>query len=115
MANPPPSAGDLRHRLTYQTRSTVLDPMNEAGDVWTSVGTFWARVEPLTGMELMNARQLKATTGHKVLMRNVGGIVPSGRFLFEATGRVFGIDQVFRIDEQNAFLSIHCSELINPQ
>jgi SPP1 family predicted phage head-tail adaptor len=117
----PQYPGEMRHRLSYQIESTTVDEMNEKVNTWTTLGTFWGRVEPLVGMELMNARQLKATTGHKISMRNVNSalspvaITPSGRFLFEATGRIFGIDQIFRVDERNAYLSIHCSELINPQ
>lgn len=116
-----PEIGELRQRVTYQIEATTLDSVNQPIVTWTSLGTFWAKVEPLTGMELMNARQLKGTTGHKIVMRNVNSaispnaIVPSGRFLFESTGRVLGIDAVFRQNEQNAWLSIHCTELISPQ
>lgn len=108
--------GTLRHRVTWQTLDqSAVDALNQPVDTWTSVGTFWARVEPLTGMELYNARQLKATTGYKITMRNVGALKPSDRLLFEGTGRVFGLDQVYRVDERNAYLSIHASELKSPQ
>jgi SPP1 family predicted phage head-tail adaptor len=117
--------GELRHRVSYQTISTTLDSVNQPIQAWTTQGTFWCKVEPLTGMELMNARQLKATTGHKLIMRNVNSalqaltppasIAPSGRFLFENSGRILGIDMVFRVNEQNQWLSIHCTELKAPQ
>jgi SPP1 family predicted phage head-tail adaptor len=116
----PHDVGLMRHRLAYQEISATLDELNQPLNSWTTLGTFWAHVQPLVGMELMNARQLKATTGHKILMRNVSdtlpaGVRPQGRFLFEATGRAFGVDQVFRVDERNAYLSIHCTEQVNPQ
>jgi SPP1 family predicted phage head-tail adaptor len=116
-----PEVGDLRQRVTYQIPSKTLDAFNQPLATWTSLGTFWAKVEPLAGMELMNARQLKGTTSHKVILRNVNSalapnaITPSGRFLFEATGRALGVDAVYRINEQNAWLAIHCTELISPQ
>lgn len=111
-----PDIGLMRHRLAWQTNDAApADGMNESTDVWATVATIWAHVEPMTGMELMNARQLKSTTGHKVTCRNVGPIKPSDRFLFEATGRILGIDQVFRVDERNAYLAIHCSEQKSPQ
>lgn len=116
---------ELRHRVTYRVQVTTVDTLNQRINAWNPLGTFWAKVEPLSGMELMNARTLKATTSHKILMRNVNSVLaalvppraitPSGQFLFEGTGRIFGIEQVFRVNEQNAFLSIHCSELITPQ
>jgi head-tail adaptor len=116
----PPDIAKMRHRISYQEISTTLDEMNETVNTWITQGTFWGHVEPLQGMELMNARQLKATTSHKLLMRNIddllpNGIRPQGRFLFEGTGRAFGIEQVFRVDERNAYLSIHVSEQIDPQ
>jgi SPP1 family predicted phage head-tail adaptor len=121
-ASASPDIGLLRHRLIWQTTDqSQLDSMNQPIDSWANVGTYWAHVQPLSGMELMNARQLKGTTSHKILLRNPGavnngnGIKPSDRFSFEATGRLFGIDSVFRVDERNAYLLLHCSELINRQ
>lgn len=111
MAEPTPDVGAMRHRVTWQKLGPAqLDSMNQRKQGWTTVGTYWARVEPLAGMELMNARQLKSTTSHKVTMRNVGQVKATHRLLFEGTGRAFYPVSVFRLDERNAYLSIHCTE-----
>ena len=66
--------GSFRHRLSWQTLDqSAVNALNQPANTWTTQGTFWGRVEPLGGMELMNARQVKATTSHKVTMRAVGG------------------------------------------
>jgi head-tail adaptor len=110
----PEDIGQLRQRVTWQSQPTAVDEMLEPTGALITIGTYYARVEPIGGMELMNARQLKPTTSHAVIMRNVGPIKPTDQLLFEGTGRVFGIDNVFRIDERNAFLRLHCSELKSP-
>jgi head-tail adaptor len=114
MADVPP-IGKLRHRLLWQTFDpAALDAMNQPSRVPTTVGTFWALVEPLSGMELMNARQLNAETSHAITIRNVGPIKPSDRFLFEATGRRFEVTSVFRVGERNAYLRLHAVERKSP-
>ena len=107
-----PDVSEFRHRLTWLSPGTATRSGTGQNLIpWTNNGTFWAKVEPLAGMELMNARQVKATISHKITMRNVGAIAASNRFYFEATGRIFNIDVVFRIDEQNAFYAIYATEL----
>jgi SPP1 family predicted phage head-tail adaptor len=112
----PDDLGVLRHRLTWQTFDTTShDAVGQPTRTLLVMGTYWARVEPLSGMELMNARQLKAVTSHKITMRNIGPVKPSDNFLFEATGRRFEVDSVFRLEERNAYLILHCTELKVPQ
>jgi head-tail adaptor len=114
MADVPP-IGQLRHRLTWQTfDTTALDGMNQPSRAPIDKGTYWALVEPLSGMELMNARQLNAETSHAITMRNVGPIKPSDRFFFEATGRRFEVTSVLRNGERNAYLRLHAVERKSP-
>ena len=101
MADRMGEAGSLRHRLVWQRQADTSDPMNEPGGDWTTLTTIWADVEPLGGRELWNARQVKATSTHRITARGgartVGSppaatqIRASDRFSFEGTGRVFNI------------------------
>ena len=106
------NAGDLRHRVTWQRSAPTRNAMGQDIPDWKAVGTYWGRVQPLTGRELVNAQQIRATIGHKITLRNVGAISPQDRFLFEGTGRVFNVDSVVRRDEQNVALDLLCSELV---
>jgi SPP1 family predicted phage head-tail adaptor len=106
-----PDVGLMRHRVTWQTTSsTAQDAVGQRIANPVTQGTYWSHVEPLSGAELVNARQKKALTSHKITMRNVGPVKPTDRFLFGATGRVFEVDSVFRLDERNAYLILHCTE-----
>lgn len=105
--------GTFRHRLTLQTISgTTRGKSGQQLPVYSNVGTYWACVEPLTGWELSNARQVKATISHAIVLRNIGTIKPTDRFLFESTSRLFQVESVFRIGEQNAYYKIHATELV---
>jgi SPP1 family predicted phage head-tail adaptor len=105
-------AGDMRHRLTLLTASA--GPQSRTGQlptIYTPAGTFWANVDPLTGRELVNAKQVKATISHKITMRQVAAIKPTDRFQFQGTARLFNIETVIRIGEQNGFYLINATEL----
>jgi len=84
--------------------------MNQPVQTWIVLGTLWAHVEPLSGRELFNARQLKALSTHKITIRGGHSIKTSHRFKFQGTGRIFGIDSVDRVDERNAYLTFVCTE-----
>jgi SPP1 family predicted phage head-tail adaptor len=109
------AGGDLRHRLTLQRCATTQGQAGKPILTYSTVGTYWALVEPLIGHDLFTARQLKATTSHRITMRVVGPINPSDRFLFESTGRVFNVDSVFRHQEQDTYYKITATELKSPQ
>lgn len=104
--------GQMRHRVTWQRRDSTAgnDRMNQPRDVWETLGTFWAHVEPLGGRELFNARQLKATSTHKITLRGGQDFKASDRFTFQGTGRTFGFDSANRVDERNAYVVIMATE-----
>jgi SPP1 family predicted phage head-tail adaptor len=112
MAEKEVEIGEMRHRLTLLSSASA--GQSKSGQQlysYTLSGPFWAKVEPLTGRELVNAKQVKATISHKITMRQVAAIKPTDRFQFQATPRLFNIETVIRIGEQNAFYLIHATEL----
>lgn len=104
-------AGDLRHRVTWQRPAASRNAIGQVLPAWTTVGTFWGRVEPLGGRELVNAQQIKETVRFRITLRNVGAIAADDRFLFEGTGRAFNVESVVRRDEMGAVLDLLCSEI----
>jgi SPP1 family predicted phage head-tail adaptor len=88
----------------------VPDGPGGSSPTWTTVGTYWARVRPLSGRELFNARQTKATTTHEITMRAQVPVGPNSRLLFESTGRIFNVDESLRVDETNTYRRILATE-----
>jgi SPP1 family predicted phage head-tail adaptor len=107
--------GELQKRVELQTLqafdSQRQDRYGQAPPVWTAVGTFWAKIKTLSGRELVNAQQVKATVTHSIRMRYQGAgvrIAPDMRFLY--AGRFFNIGVVLNEDERNVWLDILCTE-----
>jgi head-tail adaptor len=99
--------GRMRHRVTLQVLPDV-PAAGTAGDEdrpFTTVGTYWALVEPLSGRALFNAQQLTATIDYRITMRCFGPLVPGNRLIFQGT-RVFNVESVIRVDERNAYYLI---------
>ena len=116
MAEKPIDVGELRQRVTHQTRTLARTPTSagQRVETWSDGVEYWAKVEPLSGRELWTARQLQATTSHRITMRNSGvAIKPGDRLVL--TDPVFGprhlfIESVLRVDELDEFLRIEAGE-----
>lgn len=101
-------AGKLRHRITLQTATETNVDGNPVKS-WSSVGTFWAFVQPISGSEsTTSSKQVQADTTHNVTMRCVAAINSGDRFLFGS--RVLQIVSVVNEDELNSVLKIICKE-----
>jgi SPP1 family predicted phage head-tail adaptor len=65
-----PEAGEMRERLTLQSRTAgTADAGGGAPQTWTTIKTVWARVQPLSVNQRMNAMSLQLRTTHRVIMR----------------------------------------------
>jgi|SRR5579883_384234 len=111
MADPSIRTGDLRHRVTLQSVSETPDSFGQPQETWSNVGTFWSYVKPLTGRELVQAKQIHALTTHSITLR----YQPSTSF--KATqrliykGRTFNLLQVLNRDERNYLLEVLANEI----
>lgn len=103
--------GRLTHRVTLQSSSGSADSFGQPSPVWSSVGTYWAQVSPLSGREAERARQVRADTTHTVTMRDVYAITPEMRLLYGS--RVLNVVEVRNIDEADKELRLTCSEVLS--
>jgi SPP1 family predicted phage head-tail adaptor len=63
-------AGDLRHRVTFQTRDTAMDSFGQQVTTWTTLLTnVPADVQPLSSREMMAAQAVNAELSHMVTIR----------------------------------------------
>lgn len=81
-------AGELRDRVTIETRTQTSDGHDGYTETWTATAPrrMAAKVEPLTGRDLDHARQLDERAGHLVTLRYWVGYrdvaVGRARFVF---------------------------------
>jgi hypothetical protein len=96
------NAGDLRHRVTVLRDSTpnARDAVGQATPNYQPVGTYYALVECLGGVEATNAKQQKGTLRYKITLRAASGpILPTDQLgwkgitlgVVDATPDPFGI------------------------
>lgn len=100
----PTPAGKYRQRITLlaPSASESLDAYAEPLVNPITVGTFWARVTPLSGHELVSAKQVKAQATFKVSMRYQGSsVIVSPLHQFSMNGRTFGIFDVKNVEERD--------------
>lgn len=112
MADPTMRSGDLRHRVTHQTYSEVLDGRNQSKPVWSDANSYWCFVKPLSARELVNADKLREDVTHSVTMRYPIGVTISPKDRFKFGSRTLAIDSVINVDERNYCLQLLCIEVV---
>lgn len=72
-------AGSLRHRLTFQSKSSTGDGMGGFAVKWNDERTVNGAIWPLRGEELFAARQMQGEITHQVRVRYFSGVKPTWR------------------------------------
>lgn len=75
---------------------------------WVDYATAWAKVKPLSGIELWKAQQINALVTHNVNIRFRSGVLPDMRVTFK--GRVLNIVSVVNDEERNREMDLVCME-----
>lgn len=109
-------AGDLRHRVTFQSRSVSADSFGAQSEQWRDVATVWADVSPLSGRELFAAQAVNVEISHSVTIRYQAQFagpkaVAAMRILYG--NRIFNIHSSMDTDERHRELKMTCSEGLN--
>ena len=103
-------AGRLRHRVTVEKNGNATDSdFAGTSDTWTTHVTSWASIRPLSGKELVNARQIRDNVTHEVRMRYQSGVTSAMR-VTEGSRSIY-IQSVRQEDnETDRELILLCSE-----
>ena len=82
-------AGSLRHRVTIQSVSEVQNSIGEAIETWSTFAEAWARIDPLSGREILAANQLDEPVSAKLRMRYLLGVTGKMRVVYD--GKTYNI------------------------
>jgi len=86
-------AGLLRHRVVLEAdEGTGRNSVGEHIEDWQPWGVAWAAIEPLSGQEIEDARQVAARATTKVTIRYRDGVHAGMRLVHESG--VLGIEAV---------------------
>ena len=78
----PGGSGALDKRVQIQAASDVLNAHGGQTRTWNTVATVWARIEPLSGNELLEAQQVEERADVKITIRNYPGLTSKHRILW---------------------------------
>lgn len=76
------SAGDLRERITLQTRTAGQDALGAALNTWADAFTVWAKADPLGSSESFAAGQMQAQATVKFTIRHRADVVKTQRVVW---------------------------------
>lgn len=109
-------SGNLRKRLTFQTKATTEDALGQPVNTWTTAFTCWGEIQPLTGRELIAAAAVQSAVSHTVTVRYRSELanpktVAAMRILYNT--RVFNIHAPMNEDERNRVVTLMVEEGLN--
>lgn len=103
------AAGDLRHRISIQSRGTPT-PDGEGGftDVWESVDTVWSKVRPMRAKQVNEYRSINVHATHLIEVRGEVDVQESYRLVFGS--RTFEVLTVEDEKEEGVKKWVVCKE-----
>lgn len=117
-------AGRLRHKITFQQKSTQLQD-NETGDVnydWQNIAvdpSVWAAVEPISTREFISAAQERSKVTTRIVIRQRGDIDHSMRIIHETMQglvKVYNIEGIMADKDSGLeYMTLQCSEGVRQQ
>lgn len=107
---------ELRHRVVFQTRSTVKDTFGGQSATWTDAFTVFAAMESSFGKELLTAQGMSIDQPITITVRYrteliVPQIVAAMRIVYGT--RIFNIHSSVNQAERNRAIVLICSEGLN--
>lgn len=107
-------AGNLRHRITFQTATETRDAQGGVTKTWADVVTVWADIMPINAREYMKADQVRADITHQITIREYPGINTKQRISWDDAGttRYFHIESVIDLHERHRTIQLMCKETI---
>jgi SPP1 family predicted phage head-tail adaptor len=103
-------AGDLRHRISIEKRSSAQDASGGQLLAWASFASVRASVEPLVGREWESAQQRTARVTTRFRVRYLAGVLPSMRIVWD--GRFFDVKDVLQVRGIHHELVIMAEEVV---
>lgn len=102
------NSGDLNRRIRIEQRAVQRDTVGQLASPWDPVVTCWARIDQLSGRELVMAQAIHAETTHRIRIRYRPGITAAMRAVYG--DRQFNVLGVTDPETAHVALDLFCSE-----
>ena len=104
-------AGDLRHRLILQHKTTIKDAYNQPIETWTDWKTVWCAFEPLRGRERFAHQERSAESDVRFRIRYLDG-VDSATTRGVLDGLTYDIQAVIDVDGRRRELHLMARRVV---
>jgi len=101
-------AGSLTDRIVIEQATETRNSVGEVSLSWSTFATVWADVQALSGREAERYGQIVGFTGHRVTIRQLPGVKPAMRIVWQAT-RTLEIGAINEYD-RGWYLELICTE-----
>lgn len=94
-------AGTLRHRLAFDRPDHIQNDVGEEEEVWHHQGTVWARIQPLTGRELLLSNANLSQFDTRIIIRwapSLDSLSPKWRARNLQNGVIYNIKSITQDD-----------------
>lgn len=108
-----PAPGELRRRVTLQQRTQGQDAAGGILATWADLAEVSAKVEPLTGRELLAAQAVHAEITLDVIVRwrpELASPRTAARYRIRYGTRTLSIHGVIDIDDRRQYVVLQCAE-----
>ena len=109
-------AGDLRHRMTFQSRSSGKDALGGQVLTWADAFTIWVDIQELSGHELFTAQAAQSEVTHTISARYRAEFADKKAIAAMRgtyAGRIFNLHAVLNVEERNKYVQVMASEGLN--
>lgn len=96
--------GLMRARVTLQREVPVAQGGGSYAAGWTDVAILWARIEPLSGREIVQDARQESRVTHRIIIRYHSDVDAGMRLLWQ--GRVFAVQAVIDPGAAHRFLQL---------
>lgn len=103
-------AGKYNHQVYLQAPAKTFDSEGQEVITWTTVGTVWAEILPLTGREYFQAKAANSELTHEIHIRYRRNLKTIWRVLYGT--RALEILSVADVEEKHEELELLCKEVV---
>lgn len=103
-------SGQLRQRITLQSKTAIQNTFGEEVITWVDFAEVWAAVEPNTGREFLEGRQVTAEVTTMIRIRYRSGVIPTMRVVYGSI--TYDVLAVLQPKENRRELNLICQEII---
>lgn len=106
-----PSIGDMQHRISIEqkTRGASDGAGGYAAETWATFCTVWAKLDPKSAREMVDADQVVHRVSHVITIRSRTGITTAMRVKFQ--GRIMAILGARDFLENGRWIELICEEV----